>query len=148
MHRKIEEKRGLLSELQATYTSKQQLMRRYMSLDAGADPAIEQELATLLYPRDANRTEIQTDLVRAVTGLAEKRALNVLNFQLLEDTQEAVLSDASVLIRVSGQIRAAIELLKDILEVRPILTVKDVEISGSGNTYTVKLIVTGYIRRL
>ncbi|MBF0607035.1 MAG: GspMb/PilO family protein [Candidatus Magnetobacterium sp. LHC-1] len=148
MHRKIEEKRGLLSELQAVYDSKQQLMRRYMSLDAGADPALEQELATLLYPRDANRTEIQTDLVRAVTGLAEKRALNVLNFQLLEDTQEAVLSDASVLIRVSGQIRAAIELLKDILEARPILTVKDVEISGSGNTYTVKLIVTGYIRRL
>ncbi|MBV6341978.1 GspMb/PilO family protein [Candidatus Magnetobacterium casense] len=148
MHRKIEEKRGLLSELQAVYDSKQQLMRRYMSLDTGADPALEQELATLLYPRDANRTEIQTDLVRAVTGLAEKRALNVLNFQLLEDTQEAVLSDASVLIRVSGQIRAAIELLKDILEARPILTVKDVEISGSGNTYTVKLIVTGYIRRL
>ncbi len=137
-----------MSELQAVYDSKQQLMRRYMSLDAGADPALEQELATLLYPRDANRTEIQTDLVRAVTGLAEKRALNVLNFQLLEDTQEAVLSDASVLIRVSGQIRAAIELLKDILEARPILTVKDVEISGSGNTYTVKLIVTGYIRRL
>ncbi|KJU82900.1 hypothetical protein MBAV_004907 [Candidatus Magnetobacterium bavaricum] len=145
MHQKIKDKRGLLSELQTTYAAKQQLMRRYLALNAEADPAMEQELATLLYPKDGNKTAIQTDLVRSITEMAEKRSLNVLNFQMLDSIEGSVLSEAAVLIRVSGQIRAAIELLKDILSVRPILAIRDVEISGSGNSYTVKLIVSGYI---
>ncbi|MBF0317350.1 MAG: hypothetical protein HQL04_04175 [Nitrospirae bacterium] len=147
MHQKIQGKRGLLSELQATYATKQELMWRYLALDAEADPAVEQELATLLYPKDANKTAIQTDLVRSITGMAEKRSLNVLNFQMLDGIEEPMLSEAAVLIRASGQIKAVVELLKDILSVRPILAVRDVEISGGGNTYTVKLIVSGYIRK-
>ncbi|MBF0536970.1 MAG: hypothetical protein HQL03_01820 [Nitrospirae bacterium] len=147
LHQKIQQRRGLLSELQTAYATKRQLMQRYMTLEARADPALKEELTTLLYPKDSNMTAIQTDLVRFITGLAEKRALNVLNFQIIEGIDDPVLSEASVLIRVSGQIRSAIELLKEILSVRPLLTIKDVEINGSGNNYTVKLIVTGYIRK-
>ncbi|KJU87473.1 General secretion pathway M protein [Candidatus Magnetobacterium bavaricum] len=122
-------------------------MQRYLALDAEADPAVEQELTTLLYPKDGNKTAIQTDLVRSVTEMAEKKSLNVLNFQMLDSIEGPMLSEAAVLIRVSGQIRAAIELLKDILSVRPLLAVRDVEISGSGYTCTVKFIVAGYIRK-
>ncbi|MBF0344108.1 MAG: hypothetical protein HQL06_07740 [Nitrospirae bacterium] len=147
-HQTIEKKKGLLSELQSAYVTKQQLMQRYLTLDMKEDPALEKELTTTLYPKDSNKTAIQTELIQFITMLSEKRALNVLNFQMLDSIEDPVFSEAAVLVRVSGQIKTVIELLKELLNTRPLLMVKDIEINGSGSAYTVKLIVAGYIRKI
>ncbi|MBF0565005.1 MAG: hypothetical protein HQK89_07175 [Nitrospirae bacterium] len=148
VHSFLESKKGLLNEYYSAYTLKKELYQKYSAVDTRKDPQVSEQVATLIYPKDSNKTAVQTDILKFVTGAAEKKSLNVLNFQLLDGFDDPVLTGISVSLRVQGQIKPVIELFKEIQASRPLLRVKDLEIDNNNGVYTVKFVVSGFIGKI
>lgn len=144
----VDKKAALVEDYLTTYASKSDLLQRYLAIDTKDDPEINNELASLVYPKGSNRTAIQTEIVNLLTKTAEANALSVQNFQLIEGAEDAVLTEASVLVRVAGQLRPVYRFFKAIQSAKPVLRIKSTEINVNDKTYVTKIVVTGYIRKI
>jgi hypothetical protein len=144
----VERRKAVAEDSLNTYASKMDLLQRYLAVDMKDDPAINNELATLIYPKGSNRTAIQTEMVNFLTKAADGNSIAVQNFQLLEGTEDPVLIEASVLVRIQGQLKPAYKFLKAIQDARPALRIKSIEINSQDKGYVAKIVVTGYIRKI
>jgi hypothetical protein len=144
----VEKRKAVVEDYLGTYASKMDLLQRYLAVDMKDDPELNNELAALLYPKGSNRTAIQTEMVNLLTKAAEANALSVQNFQLIEGTEDPVLVEASVLVRIQGQLRPAYRFFKVIQDAKPVLRIRSVEINVQEKTYVTKIVVTGYIRKI
>ncbi|MCG6553618.1 MAG: hypothetical protein L7F77_14940 [Candidatus Magnetominusculus sp. LBB02] len=144
----VGKKTALVEDCLNTYASKSDLLQRYLAVDVKDDPELNNEVDALIYPRGSNRTAIQTALVNQLTKSAEANALSVQNFQLIEGAEDAELIEASVLIRIQGQLRPTYRFFKAVQSAKPVLRIKNIEINAMDNSYITKVIVTGYIRKI
>ncbi|MEO5360318.1 MAG: type II secretion system protein M [Nitrospirota bacterium] len=144
----VAKKTALVEDYLTTYASKSDLLQRYLAVDTKDDPEISNELAALVYPKGSNRTAIQTEIVNLLTKTAEANGLSVQNFQLIEGTEDTLLTEPSVLVRVAGQLRPIYGLFKAIQSAKPLLRIKSVEINVQDKGYIAKIVVTGYIRKI
>ncbi|MBF0459167.1 MAG: hypothetical protein HQK99_14850 [Nitrospirae bacterium] len=139
---------ALVEDYLNTYASKSDLLQRYLAVDVSDDPGLNNELAALIYPKGSNRTAIQTDIVNLITKTAEANTLTVQNFQLIEGTEDAVLTEASVMVRIQGQLKPMYKFFKTIQDTKPLLRIKSVEINVQEKSYVTKIVLTGYIRKI
>ncbi|MBF0556144.1 MAG: hypothetical protein HQK96_16595, partial [Nitrospirae bacterium] len=141
----VEKRTAVVEDYLSAYAAKSDLLQKYLAVDTKDDPEVNNELASLIYTKGSNRTAIQTEIVNLLTKSAEANALVVQNFQLIEGTEDAVLIEASVMVRVQGQIKQTYKFFKAVQDARPVLRIKSVEINVNDKTYTTKIVITGYI---
>ncbi|MBF0568198.1 MAG: hypothetical protein HQK95_04960 [Nitrospirae bacterium] len=144
----VERRTAVVEDYLSAYASKSDLLQKYLAIDTKDDPEVNNELASLIYPKGSNRTAIQTEIVNLLTKSAEANALVVQNFQLIEGTEDSVLIEASVMVRVQGLLKPTYKLFKAIADARPVLRIKSVEINVMDKTYTTRIVVSGYIRKV
>ena len=137
LHASVDGKKKMLAEQQETYQVKTSLLGRHLSdkqkQAAGRTPATDQRaVLSKAYEKRSRFSRIQADTVESCVKLAEKKGLMVLDFELLEPATGRNISDVPVLIRISGQPGAFIDLLGEIEQNDKALKVKSMEINKAG----------------
>ncbi|MEO5355982.1 MAG: GspMb/PilO family protein [Nitrospirae bacterium YQR-1] len=145
----VERKKSVIEDYRVTYASKMELLQRYSSVDMNDYPEVNQELSTLVFPKESNKTSVQTDVLKFITTTAESKHLNVSNFQMVEGSEGPVVTEVSVMVKVKGKPKQIIGFLREIQTHKPLVRIKNTEINqGSESEYSVKIVASGYIRKL
>lgn len=137
LHASVDGKKKMLAEQIETYQIKTSLLGKHLSdkqkQAVGRKPATDQRaVLSKAYEKGSRFSRIQADTVESFVKLAEKKGLMVLDFELLEPATGRTISDVPVLIRISGQPGAFIDLLADIEQNDKALKVKTMEINKVG----------------
>ncbi|MBF0463913.1 MAG: type 4a pilus biogenesis protein PilO [Nitrospirae bacterium] len=145
----VEKKKSVIEDYKVTYASKMELLKRYMSIDMNDYPEVNQELSQLVFPKESNKTSVQTDIVKFLTTTAEGRQLNVSNFQMVEGSEGSVITEVTVIIKLKGKPKKIIEFLREVQNHKPLVRIKNIELNQSGDTdYAAKIVASAYIRKL
>lgn len=141
------DKRTLLKEHEETYRMKALTVEKHKTdiraagVNAGG-PGFD--AANAVYRKEYAYTEIQADLLQRIITDAEKLKLNVLSFELPDVAVSGHLSEVSVVIRLQGDLKAVISLLKDIETGQKALKTKHFEISKTGQDVIFLLTIAAF----
>jgi|GEM_PF-436642 len=144
----IEEKKDLLKEYSETYVVKAAAYERFKAEEnAKKQKKNETENALLksAYGKDTPFISIQSEMVRAITGRAEKEGLTVVNFEFPDPTPLKHISEVPVIIRLKGEQKGMVALLKEMeREEKKKFLVKRFEDGKSGHDFYFNLTVYAY----
>ncbi|QWR76267.1 type 4a pilus biogenesis protein PilO [Candidatus Magnetomonas plexicatena] len=145
----VGKKKSVIEDYKVTYASKMELLKRYMSIDMNDYPEVNQELSQLVFPKESNKTSVQTDIIKFMTKTAEDNHLNMQNFQMVEGSEGPVITEVTVIIKLRGKSREIMEFLKEVQNHKPLIRIKNIEINQSGDTeYATKIVASAFIRKL
>jgi Tfp pilus assembly protein PilO len=121
--------KAVFAEESDAYRLKQGLLARQMNQPSiKAKPLIDKTaISSYLYEKKKSLSYIQAEVLESLINGAQKSGLTILNFELPEAVMGKEMSEAPVLIRVSGKPEALIGLIRMIGGQRPILTLKSIE---------------------
>ena len=121
--------KAVFAEQSDAYQLKQSLLARQMAQPkAETKSFIDQTtINSYLYEKGKSLSYIQAEVLESLMAYAQKKGLIVLNFELPEVVVGKEISEAPVLIRVSGRSEALIDLLRMIREERRVLNLKSIE---------------------
>lgn len=147
LHDSVENKKTLLKETTASLASAKQLLKTYTAAGGESDPAIQEQLSTLIYPADSNKTALQTDLINEINAMAHANHLAALGFGLGESGETAGLKDFSVIVRLQGGLKPAITLFRELQGKKPLIRLRELEIADAGQGYLFIATLSGYMRK-
>lgn len=144
LHGAVKDKKALLKEREETYRMKTLTVERHKTeaKNAGADK-IGINAVNAVYPKDYAFTSVQSDLAQRIIAEAEKRNLDVLSFELPDIASSGSLSEVAVVIKMQGEMKALLMLLKELEKEQKALKIKQFEITktSGGVISTISLAV-------
>ena len=121
--------KAVFAEQYDAYQMKQSLMAKHI-----AQPRLKAKsfvdktnINSYFYEKGKNLSYIQAEVLESLITYAQNKSLTVLNFELPEVVMGKEISEAPVLIRVSGKSEALIGLLRMIGEQKRVLNLKSIE---------------------
>jgi Tfp pilus assembly protein PilO len=144
LHAAVKDRRAIFADQQETYLLKSRLLQQARQTRDAGDVKEPDKVRSTLYPRDARFSDIQTEMLTAITKYAEKNGVNVLGFEMPEVAGSERISEVPVVIRLSGNAESFIKFLKSIQENKKTLQVKAMDISVSGESMTFLVTVNAF----
>jgi hypothetical protein len=143
----IQEKKDLLKEYGEAYRVKAAAYERFKAEEKAKSPKkneTEDSLLKSAYGKDTPFISIQSEMVRAISGRAEKEGLTVVNFEFPEPTPLKQISEVPVIIRLKGEQKGIVALLKEMEKEEKKLLVERFEDGKSGQDFYFNLTVCAY----
>ena len=143
----IKEKKDLLKEYREAYGVKAAAYERFKEEENAKGPKkneTEDALVKSAYGKDTPFISIQSGMVRAISGRAEKEGLTVVNFEFPDPTPLKHISEVPVIIRLKGEQKGMVALLKEMEREEKKLLVKRFEDGKSGKDFNYNLTVYAY----
>lgn len=147
LHDSVENKKTLLKESTASLASAKQLLKAYKFAGGEGDPELQEQLSTMIYPAQSNKTALQTDLINEINAMAHTHHLAALGFGLGESGEMAGLKDFSVIVRLQGGLKPAITLFRELQGKKPLIRLRELEIADAGQGYLFIATLSGYIKK-
>lgn len=129
LHAAVEQKKVIMGEQRESYRLKYRILESERQGQARKAVVDEKAVSPHLYDKTLACSYIQADILEQLLKLAEEKGLTVLNFEMMEPIIGKTVSEAPVLIRLSGQSGAFIEVLQAIETGKKALSVKSLEIT-------------------
>lgn len=129
LHAALQERKLILGEQYEGYQLKHRLFERQSQSKGIKTVVNESAVLPFLYDKRLSYSYIQADILEQLLKLAEEKGLTVLNFEMMEPIIGKAVSEAPVLIRLSGQSGAFIEVLQAIENGKKARGVKSLEIT-------------------
>ena len=144
LHMAVKDKQAILADQQQTFLMKSRLLDQARRTEK-ADSSDELNRACLaLYPRAMRLSEIQAEMLTLLSHFAEKKGLMVLGFEAPEAVHGNKISEITVVLRLSGDARSCIELLKSIEKNERTFIVKAMEISSGDREMNFALTISAF----
>ncbi len=143
----IQEKKDLLKEYREAYGVKAAAYERFKEEENAKRPKkneTEDSILKSAYGKDAPFISIQSEMVRAVSGTAEKEGLTVVNFEFPDPIPLKHITEVPVIIRLKGEQKGMVALLKEMEKEEKKLLVKRFEDGKSGQDFYFNLTVCTY----
>ncbi len=143
----LDKKKKLFDDKRFSYRLKADLHKRYESkvlATKGGDRG-EPAREPLFFPVGSKDTTIQTDILTFITNRAKDKGLSYDNFEILDSREDTTMIEIAIIIRLRGKMYLFLELLKEISRHKPVLKIKELDITRRGNDYHVHMRVAGYI---
>ncbi len=130
----IAEKKVIFNELQGTYKlKKQQFERQGLDRDNILQSRTTRDaIAPYIYDKDKPFSSIQADLLENMIKMAEQKGLTVQSFEMMEPAAGKIISDAPVVMRLSGKPADLFDMLKAVVSEGKAIQIKGLEMSKSG----------------
>lgn len=144
LHAAVEQKKLILGEQHEICRLKYRILESERPGQARKATVDEKAVSPHLYDKTINYSYIQADILEQLLKLVEKKGLSVLNFEMLEPIIGRAVSEAPVLIRLSGQSGAFIEVLKAIENGKKALAVKSLEITKGREDLRFSLAISAF----
>jgi|SRR5262245_20466081 len=138
------QKKSLLAERQELYATEQSLLQRQLRQEVGRFKWDDETLARLSYRKNVPDLAIQADLVKGLIEAAEKKGLTLVNYEFPDVVRDKEVSEVGVILRLQGQPRGLVDLLKAIEDFPKPLRIKSMESSKSGADVTFVLTIAAF----
>ncbi|MDQ5984359.1 MAG: hypothetical protein CSYNP_00052 [Syntrophus sp. SKADARSKE-3] len=106
-----------------------------------SDPKV---ILSKYYDKNIKFPNIQADLIESLIKISEKKGMTVIDFELLEPVAGPNISEIPVLIRISGQSGAFVDVLREIERSDKVLVVKSMEINKIGAEFRFFLTLSSF----
>jgi Tfp pilus assembly protein PilO len=143
----IKEKKALLKEYQETYRMKLEAYDRFMQGEKtkGVKRNVpEDAILKSAYDRNTPFVDIQTEVVKEISDKAEKNGLMVQNFEFQDVVPLKHISEAPVIIRLKGEQKGVVALLKEIEKGQKKLLIRRFEDGRGGQDFFCSMTVYAY----
>lgn len=144
LHSSVKDRRALFADQQQTYLLKSRLLQEARQARDSENVKDLDKVRSTLYPRDARFSDIQTEMLEVIMKYAEKNGVNFLGFEMPEVAGSEKISEVPVVVRLSGNARPFIKLLKSIEQNKKNLKVKTMDISVNGGSMNFVLTVNAF----
>ena len=133
----LSEKKTLLNEYEDAYRMRMLSFEKYKALEKEKNKestaaAVEEGFLKSLYAADIPYSTLQADVVEKISALAEKNGLAIMNFEFAEPTVVKSISEVPVILRVNGEQKGVVALLREIEKDNRKLAVKRFEDTKTG----------------
>lgn len=132
-------------QLKQTYLLRKELYEKRLALTKSQpkkDAELEHNILALLYPKSDSYTIIRGKLMKSLTSKAEEKNLVVQSFEFLEVKRSEYLSEIPISLRLKGQIKPLLELIKELETSEKLILVRQLEISPSRPDYNINLMLS------
>jgi len=143
----IQGKKDLLKEYGEAYGVKTAAYERFKAEENAKSPKKNEKEDALLksvYGKNTPFISIQSEMVRGISGRAEKEGLTVVNFEFPDPVPLKHISEVPVIIRLKGEQKGMVVLLKGMEKEEKKLLVKRFEDGKSGQDFYFNLTVCAY----
>ncbi|MFA5284170.1 MAG: type 4a pilus biogenesis protein PilO [Smithellaceae bacterium] len=125
----VSRQKAVFAELSDAYQLKQKLLARHIAEPQEKNKTFidKKTINSYLYEKEKSLSYIQAEVLELLITQAQNKGLTILNFELPEVDVDKELSEAPVLIRVSGKPRPLIDLIGMIQEQKRVLNLKNIE---------------------
>jgi hypothetical protein len=139
----VKAKKALLEEYTSSYVTKLSTLERHKT-EQKPDKGVEDRNSLLkgLYPRGLPYSAIQSECLSQVIGVAEKKGMTVLTFEMPEPATAKNISDVPILIRLKGTPLMLKETLKELEGWDKTMRFKQVEMTAAGNVFTASIAIS------
>ena len=133
----LSDKKALLHEYEDTYNMRRLSVEKFKAQEEsknkeGTAAAVEEGFLKSFYGSDVPYTTLQADVVEKITDLAGKEGLTVSSFEFSEPTSLKNISEAPVVMRLNGEQRGVVVLLRELEKSDKKLVVRRLDITKSG----------------
>ncbi len=132
LHQAVAEKKLLLDERYNSYKMQYQLLERQRGEQGGKMVVDKDVISRYLYDKRERVSHIQADVLENFIKMADKKGVNILDFEVLEPVAGKNVSEVPVLVRLEGKPLECIDILKAVEQWDKALKVKSVEINRAG----------------
>ena len=132
LHQAVAEKKLLLDERYNSYKIQYQLLERQRGERGGKIVVDKEVISRHLYDKGVRVSHIQADVLENFIKLADKKGVNILDFEVLEPVAGKNVSEVPVLVRLEGKPLECMDILKAVEQGDKVLRVKSVEINRAG----------------
>lgn len=144
LHAAVKDRRVQFDERRETYMLKSRLLQQARrAMNTGPGKAMD-KVRLSLYPREAGVSEIQADVLAAISQYAEQKGVTVSAFEMPEAVAGKKISEVSVIIRFTGSAKSFIELLTSIRDNKKILAVRTIDVSVNGQSMAFSMTVSTF----
>lgn len=145
LHRSVSEKKALLGEAEETYRMRVlQVERQKVSATLKAKDSAGDIVLKGVYGKDTGYNTIQTETLGSILGLAAKRGLAVVNFELPDAVVLTDISEVPIILRLKGDAPSLKALLKDIGGGDKIMRIKNFETALSGGELSITITASSF----
>jgi Tfp pilus assembly protein PilO len=136
----VKAKRALLEEYTLSYVTKLNAMERHKT-GQKADKDVEERNKFLkgLYSKGLHYSAIQSECLSQLIGVAEKKGMVVLTFEMPEPAITKNISEVPIVIRLKGTPLMFKETLKELEKWEKTIRFKQIEMTAAANTFTVSI---------
>jgi hypothetical protein len=142
LYNSVKSKKAVLNEYKETYKMRVLALERYKSEKKDIQPDTGGAALKAVYPKDANYTDIQSEILNKIIGAAEKKGMTVLTFELPDIVLAKKLSEVQVLIRIKGTLRMFNDLLKEMDGWDKTIKFKQFETARSGQDFVFTMLLS------
>src|SRR5208283_1646699 len=131
----LSEKKELFKEYEDTYRMRMMSVVKYKAQEKEKNKetaAVEEGFLNSLYADDVPYSILQAEVVEKISALAEKQGLTVANFDFAEPTSMKYISDVPVGIRINGEQKGIVALLRALEKDSKKLVVRRFEVTRTG----------------
>ena len=144
LHQAVAEKKLLLAERYNSYKMQYQLLERQRGERGGKMVVDKEVISRYLYDKGERVSHIQADVLENFIKMADKKGVNVLDFEVLEPVTGKNISEVPVLVRLEGKPMDCIDILKAVEQGDKVLKVKSVEINSAGQNLRLFLTMNAF----
>ncbi len=140
----LQEKKALLNEYQDTYKVRMLSFEKYKGQAKGKNKessSVDEGFLKSLYSRDILYSELQSDVVEKILGLAGKEGLTLGSYDFAEPTYLKAISEVPVVIRLNGEQKGIVAMLRELDTNDKKLVVRRFDITKNG-PYSAQCLMT------
>lgn len=142
LHNWTEREKQLLTEQQACYTQKIQLLEKVR--EKAGTPLKKEELLAFLYGEEEDATAIQLDMVAWLGTLARKQGGTLSQFDFYEKVTGETLGEIPIGVTFEGSPLGLMKILKGMEETEKVLGFQEMELRKNAKGMTLSLILSAY----
>jgi Tfp pilus assembly protein PilO len=129
LHSMLQEKKALLEERYESYRLKYQVFEKQRKEQANEERVKKSDLSPPLFGKEVSYSNIQVEVLSFVQNIAERNGLTLVNFEMMEPLLGREISEIPVLIRLRGEAKPFIEILKTIEKSEKLLSIRSLEVT-------------------
>lgn len=145
----LKEKKVLLKEYEETYRMRAVALERFREEERARSErnnTAESSLLRSVFLKTELYSSLQAELVREISSLAEKQGMTVLNFEFPDPLLFKTISEVPVVIRLKGEQKGVVALLRDMEKADGKYIVKRFENARSGQDALCSITVSAFRR--
>ena len=133
----LSDKKALLNEYEDAYRMRLLSFEKYKAEEKkknkeSTEAAVDEGFLKSLYGKDVPYSEVQADVVEKISALAEKQGLTIMNYEFAEPTSLKSISEVPVTLRLNGEQKGVVALLREIGKDNMKLVVKRLDNTKTG----------------
>ncbi len=132
----LSDKKAVLEEYEGTYKMRMLSFEKFKTQEMGKNKestaGVDEGFLKSLYGSDVPYSTLQADVVEKISDLAGKEGLTVLNFEFSEPTSLKTISEVPVVVRLTGEQKGVVALLRELDKSDKKLMVRRLDITKNG----------------